>query len=127
VAADTSALALARAAAQAAEAKGATNLMALDVTGHLALADVFLLASGSSDRQVGAIVDAIEECCYRQDRRARCEGRGGGRWELLDFGDLVVHVFHAEDREFYGLERLWKDCPEVVDLLVGGIPVAVGE
>jgi ribosome-associated protein len=91
----------------------------LDVSDRLALADVFLIASAPSERQVNAIVDGIEEELLKQDRRpVRREGRSAGRWVLLDYSDVVIHVQHEEDRVFYALERLWKDCP-VVDLQLG--------
>jgi ribosome-associated protein len=94
--------------------------VALDVSERLALADVFLIASAPSERQVNAIVDGIEEELSKQDLRpVRREGRAGGRWVLLDYSDIVIHVQHEEDRVFYALERLWKDCP-VVDLQLAG-------
>ena len=98
-------------AARAADAKGGEDLVALNVSEPLPLVDIFLLATGTSERQVLAIADEIED---RSGGRAlRREGREHGRWVLLDFGDLVVHVFHSEERVYYGLERLWKDCPVV--------------
>jgi len=97
-------------AVRAADAKGAEDLVALDVSGPLPFADVFLLATGNSERNVVAIADAVEEVLGRAGRR---EGHDAGRWVLLDFGDLVVHVFHREERMYYGLERLWADCPAV--------------
>ncbi|VXB43775.1 ribosomal silencing factor [Arthrobacter sp. 9AX] len=109
----------ARAAAKAAADKIAQDIVALDVSERLALADVFLIASAPSERQVNAIVDGIEEELAKQDLRpVRREGRSGGRWVLLDYSDIVIHVQHEEDRVFYALERLWKDCP-VVDLQLG--------
>ncbi len=101
-------------AAAAAESKGAEDLLAFDVSEPLPLVDVFLLATGSSERNVAAIADAVEEAMLEQGvKRLRREGRQESRWVLLDFGDLVVHVFHEQERVFYGLERLWKDCPVV--------------
>ncbi|MGB4779140.1 ribosome silencing factor [Microbacterium sp.] len=101
-------------AAAAAEAKGAEDLLAFDVSDPLPLVDVFLLATGSSERNVAAIADAVEEAMLDEGvKRLRREGRQEARWVLLDFGDLVVHVFHEQERVFYGLERLWKDCPIV--------------
>lgn len=103
-------------AVRAAEAKGATAPVALEVGELFPLADAFLLVSGSVERNVQAISDAIEDELNRAGvRTIRREGREGGRWILLDFGDLIVHVFHQEERDFYQLERLWKDCP-VIDL-----------
>lgn len=111
--AELEALELAKAAAQAAASVKAIDIKALDVTERLALTDVFVLASGHSERQVTAIVDHIEERVLALGLKPRREGRGGARWVLLDFGPVVVHVFHADDRDYYGLERLWKDCPPV--------------
>ena len=108
---------LARTAAKAAADKMAENIVAVDVSERLAITDVFVIASADTERQVNAVVDNIEdELIVQLDRRpVRREGRSEGRWVLLDFGDVVVHVMHSEDRSFYALERLWKDCP-VVDL-----------
>jgi len=107
---------LARAAAAAAADKLATDLVALDVSEHLVITDVFLLAAAPNDRQVRSIVDAVEEALLRQGAKpVRREGEREGCWVLLDFADLVVHVQHADEREYYALERLWRDCP-VVDL-----------
>lgn len=101
-------------AVEAADSKAATDLVALDVSGPLPLVDVFLLASGNSERNVIAIAAEIEDRLNEAGTKTlRREGRSEGRWILLDFGDLVVHVFHQEDRSFYSLERLWKDCPTV--------------
>lgn len=109
-------LQLVTAAAAAAADKLAKDVVAFDVSERLAITDVFLLATGSSDRQVGAIVEAVEEALLELGAKpTRREGVRDGRWVLLDFVDLVVHVQHAEEREFYGLERLWRDCP-VIDL-----------
>lgn len=103
---------LATAAALAAADKLASNVVALDVSDKLVITDVFLLASAPNDRQVRAIVDAVEERLHRLGAKpVRREGEREGRWVLIDFGELVVHVQHAEEREYYGLERLWRDCP----------------
>ena len=108
------AVALTRVAARAAAQKKADNIIAIDVSGRLALTDVFLILSGSNDRQVRAIVDAVEEALLRAGARRRFrEGTQEAHWVLLDFGDIVVHVLQEQDREFYALERLWKDCPPV--------------
>ncbi|MFT4214042.1 MAG: ribosome silencing factor [Microbacterium sp.] len=105
---------LVRLAAVAADGKGAEDLLAFDVSEPLPLVDAFLLATGSSERNVAAIADAVEEAMLDAGvKRLRREGRQEARWVLLDFGDLVVHVFHEQERIFYGLERLWKDCPIV--------------
>lgn len=101
-------------AAAAASFAGAEDLVALDVSQPLPFADAFLIASGGSERNVGAIADAVEEKLGEAGTRVvRREGRAAGRWVLIDFGDLVVHVFHPEERTYYGLERLWKDCPVI--------------
>ena len=101
-------------AAAAADSKGGEDLVALDVSEPLPLVDIFLLVTGRSERNVAAIADEIEDQLHQAGhKRLRREGRSESRWVLLDFGDLVVHVFHEEERMYYGLERLWKDCPIV--------------
>lgn len=102
------------AAAQAASDKLATDIVALDVSETLVITDVFLLCSARNEPQVKAIVAAVEEALDRMDvDPIRREGERDGRWVLLDYLDLVVHVQHEEEREYYGLERLWKDCPPI--------------
>jgi len=99
-------------AAAAADSKGGTDPVAFDVSEPLPLVDAFLLVTGNSERNVAAIADEVEDVLLEAGvKRIRREGRQESRWVLLDFGDLVVHVFHDEERTFYGLERLWKDCP----------------
>jgi ribosome-associated protein len=98
-------------AAHAALDKKAENVVVLDVSEHLALTDAFLICSGTNERQVDAIVDGIEDAITGVP--VRREGKGRGRWVLLDFGDFVAHVQHIEERAFYDLERLWKDCPRI--------------
>lgn len=108
------AILLAQSAATAAADKLATDVVALDVSDQLVITDVFLLASAPNDRQVRAIVDAVEEkLLEHRAKPVRREGEREGRWVLLDFGDLVVHVQHDEEREYYALERLWRDCPPI--------------
>lgn len=103
-----------RVAVRGAEAKGATSPVALHVAEQFVLADAFLVVSGSVERNVQAISDEIEEQLGEAGvRTLRREGREGGRWVLLDFGDLIVHVFHQDERDFYQIERLWKDCPVI--------------
>ncbi|WP_460773602.1 ribosome silencing factor [Microbacterium sp. GXF7504] len=103
-----------RVAAAAADAKGGEDLVALDVSEPLPLVDIFLLVTGRNERNVAAIADEIEDQLLQIGvKRIRREGRAESRWVLMDFGDLVVHVFHEEERTYYGLERLWKDCPVV--------------
>jgi len=105
---------LTHAAATAASDKKAEDLLALDVSAQTPIADVFLLASGSNERQVSAIAEAVEEAMLDSGVKAvRREGMREGRWALLDFNDVIVHVMHQEDRAYYSLERLWKDCPVV--------------
>ncbi|MBT1003848.1 ribosome silencing factor [Paenarthrobacter sp. DKR-5] len=109
-----SAVAIARAAARAAADKIAKDIVALDVSDKLPLTDIFVIASAPSERQVNAIVDGIEEELIKLDLRpVRREGRSEGRWVLLDYAEVIIHVQHEEDRVFYALERLWKDCPAV--------------
>ena len=101
-------------AAQAADDKQGEDLVALDVSGPLPLTDVFLLITGRNERNVISIASEIEDKMIEAGvKTIRREGRAEGRWVLLDFGDLVVHVFHEEDRMYYSLERLWKDCPAI--------------
>lgn len=101
-------------AAIAADSKQADDLVALDVSGPLPLTDIFLLATGRNERNVVAIAGEIEDVMIEAGvKTLRREGRAEGRWILLDFGDVIVHVFHEEDRMYYGLERLWKDCPAI--------------
>ena len=112
-----------RIAAAAADAKGGEDLIALDVSQPLPLVDIFLLVTGRSERNVAAIADEIEDRLLESGhKRLRREGRQESRWVLLDFGDLVVHVFHEQERMYYGLERLWKDCPIVPVELPAGAP-----
>src|SRR5690349_5638718 len=99
-------------AARAASDKLAQHIMAFDVSEQLAITDAFVLASASNDRQVKAIVDEIEEKLRDAgEKPIRREGERDGRWVLMDYGDVVVHVQHEEERQFYALERLWRDCP----------------
>ena len=105
---------LALAAAQAAADKLAVDIVVLDVSEQLVITDAFIIASAPNERQVQAIVDEIEERLRHLDAKpVRREGEREGRWVLLDFIDVVVHVQHAEERSFYMLERLWKDCPVI--------------
>ncbi len=95
-------------------AKGGSNFVALDVSENLVLTDAFLLVSGRNERNTKAIADAIEDDLHDAGvKLLRKEGKADGRWVLLDFGFLVAHVFHEDEREFYALERLWKDSPVI--------------
>jgi ribosome-associated protein len=114
VTASKRALELVKVAAAAADSKQGEDLVALDVSGPLPLTDVFLLVTGRNERNVVAIAGEIEDKMIEAGAKPlRREGRQEGRWILLDFGDIVVHVFHEEDRMYYSLERLWKDCPAI--------------
>jgi ribosome-associated protein len=102
------------AAARAASEKKATDIRILEVRELIVITDYFVIASGSTERQVRTIIDAVESGLTSLGYRAiRREGEQEGRWVLLDFGDVVVHVFVNEERDFYELERLWKDAPSI--------------
>lgn len=112
------AITMATVAAQSAAAKLAEDVIVIDVSGQLVITDCFVIATGANDRQVNAIVDEVEEkmrlAGYKPARR---EGTREGRWVLLDYIDIVVHVQHRDERDFYALDRLWRDCPVLpVDL-----------
>ncbi|AXE39143.1 ribosome silencing factor [Acidipropionibacterium virtanenii] len=108
------AIELSRIAAHAAAGKSGTDIVALDVSEKLAITDIFLIISAANERQVGAVVDAVDEALITAGtRRTRREGEQANRWVLLDYLDVVVHVQHAEAREMYSLERLWGDCPRI--------------
>jgi ribosome-associated protein len=101
-------------AAEAAAEKLASDIIAYDVSEQLVITDVFLLCSAANDRQVRAVVDEIEERLRLAGARpVRREGEREGRWILLDYLDVVIHIQHAEERVYYALERLWKDCPRI--------------
>ncbi|WP_045878112.1 ribosome silencing factor [Pseudofrankia sp. DC12] len=105
---------LALIAAQAAADKLAKDITVLDVSDRLALTDCFVLASADNERQVKAVVDEVEEKLRLIGvKPLRREGEREGRWVLLDFVEIVVHVQRTEERDFYDLERLWKDCPQI--------------
>ena len=108
------ALELTVAAAEAAADKLAEDVVAFDVSEQLYITDAFLICSAPNDRQVRSIVDAVEERLRGLGvKPARREGEREGRWVLLDYLDIIVHVQHAEERVYYSLERIWKDCPTV--------------
>ena len=105
---------MATVAAQAAAAKLATDVVVIDVSEQLVITDCFVIASASNERQVNAIVDEVEEKLRRAGYKpARREGTREGRWTLLDYIDIVVHIQHQDERDFYALDRLWKDCPVI--------------
>ena len=116
--ASAEAVAMATVAARAAAAKLATDIVVIDVSSQLVITDCFVISSAGNERQVGAIVDEVEEkmrlAGYKPARR---EGTREGRWVLLDYVDIVVHIQHQDERDFYALDRLWRDCPMIeVDL-----------
>jgi ribosome-associated protein len=120
VAATDYALTLIRTAAEAASDKLAGDIVAFDVSEQLVITDAFLVCSAPNDRQVKAIVDEIEDRLLSIGAKpVRREGERDGRWVLLDYADIVVHVQHEEERTFYALERLWRDCPLI------GLPESV--
>ena len=109
--------------AAAADAKQGEDIVALDVSAPLGIVEAFVLVTGRNERNVQSIADEIEDQALKSGRKAlRREGRDLGRWILLDYGDAVAHVFHEEERTFYSLERLWRDCP-VIPVNVSGNPV----
>jgi ribosome-associated protein len=124
VTASPKAVEIAQLAARAAVAKLALDPVAFDVSERLAITDIFLIVAATNERQVGAVVDAIEEALLAAGiKTVRREGDRENRWVLLDFLDTVVHVQHTEERALYALERLWKDCP-AIDL--GELEPAIG-
>lgn len=101
-------------AVKAADSKRAEDIVALDVQEISLLADYFVICHGNSDKQVSAIVDAIvEDAAKNGVTTSRVEGKESGKWVLVDLGDVVIHVFHASERSFYNLEKLWSDAPFV--------------
>jgi ribosome-associated protein len=113
-------------AAQAAVSKLADDVVVIDVSGQLVITDCFVIASATNDRQVNAIVDEVEEKMrFAGYKPARREGTREGRWVLLDYVDIVAHIQHQDERNFYALDRLWRDCPLVpVDLDGADEPLA---
>ncbi len=108
------ALRIVQIAAQAASDKVAKNLVALDVTNPMPLTDIFFIASGRNERQVMAISDSIEQSLLEHGvKLIRREGKTSARWILLDFGHVICHIMHEEERMYYSLERIWSDCPVV--------------
>ena len=106
------ALDLVHVAARAASDKLAEDILAFDVSDQIYITDAFVLCSANNERQVRAIVDEVEDKLREAGAKpVRREGEREGRWVLLDYADIVVHVQHVEEREFYALERLWRDCP----------------
>jgi ribosome-associated protein len=124
VTASAEAIEMATIAARAAASKLAQDVVVIDVSGQLVITDCFVIASAANDRQVGAIVDEVEEKMRLAGHKpARREGTREGRWVLLDYVDIVVHIQHTDERNFYALDRLWRDCPLIeVDLDVDEVP-----
>jgi len=114
VTAAAEAIEMATVAARAAASKLADDVVVIDVSDQLVITDCFVIASASNERQVNAIVDEVEEKMREAGYKpARREGTRGGRWTLLDYVDIVVHIQHQDERDFYALDRLWRDCPLV--------------
>ena len=108
------ALDLAAIAARAADDKQATDIIVIDVSGQLVITDCFVIASAETERQVGAVLEEVEDKLREAGHKPlRREGTREGRWALLDYNELVVHVQHVDERDYYSLDRLWKDCPLV--------------
>ncbi len=118
---------MATVAARAAATKLAEDIVVIDVSGQLVITDCFVIASAGNERQVRAIVDEVEDkmrlAGYKPARR---EGTREGRWVLLDYVDIVVHIQHQDERNFYALDRLWRDCP-LVPVELGGLDIPNGE
>ena len=112
---DVDTVALARAASFAADAKDGEAIEVLDVSGVQVMCDVFVLVSGRTERQVKAIADEVEAVVRERTGRTpqSVEGRDSLRWVLLDYGDVIVHVFEDSLRDFYDLDSLWADAPRV--------------
>ena len=107
-------LEMAEVAARAAADKLGHDITVIDVSEQLVITDLFVIASADNERQVNAIVDEVEERLRQAGHKpARREGTREGRWVLLDYVDIVVHIQHAEERTLYALDRMWKDCPVI--------------
>ncbi|MDO5673175.1 MAG: ribosome silencing factor [Actinomycetaceae bacterium] len=112
--ADPQLVRIVRALAMGAQEKLATQIVILDVSDKLLHTEIFAVASGTNERQVASIVDAIAEAAKAEGQQLlRVEGKNTLRWVLMDFGDIIFHVQHEEDRVYYSLERLWGDCPVI--------------
>ena len=105
---------MARIAWNALSDKKGEDIKIIDITGISVLADYFIIANGNSDSQGNALVDNVEEELHKAGYPLRQrEGQASGSWVLLDFGDIIVHVFDKENRLFYDLERIWKDGKDI--------------
>jgi ribosome-associated protein len=112
---DASALDAARRIVEVASERQANDIVLIDISEHSSFADYFVICHGTSERQIKAIVDTVIEELERDGENARhVEGSPTSGWVLIDFGDVIVHVFAPEEREFYRLERLWADSPTVL-------------
>ncbi|MFC9664390.1 ribosome silencing factor [Nocardia salmonicida] len=126
--ASTEAIEMATVAALAADDKLATDVVVLDVSEQLVITDCFVIASAPNERQVNAIVDNIEDKLREAGHKpVRREGTREGRWALLDYVDIVVHVQHNDERNFYALERLWRDCPAVPVEGIAALPTPAAD
>ncbi|WP_410875003.1 ribosome silencing factor [Nocardia sp. A7] len=126
--ASTEAIEMATVAALAADDKLATDVVVLDVSEQLVITDCFVIASAPNERQVNAIVDNIEDKLRDAGHKpVRREGTREGRWALLDYVDIVVHVQHNDERNFYALERLWRDCPAVPVEGIAALPTPAAD
>jgi ribosome-associated protein len=124
VSATDEAIEMAKLAARAADEKLAVDVVVLDVSEQLVITDCFVIASAPNERQVNAIVDNVEDKLRIAGHKpVRREGTREGRWTLLDYVDVVVHIQHSDERNFYALDRLWKDCPAVTVDGLGEHPV----
>lgn len=105
---------MARIACHALDEKKGEDIKVIDITGFSVLADYFIIANGTNESQVRALVDNVEEELHKAGYEVKQrEGYGSGKWVLLDFGDIIVHVFDKENRLFYDLERIWRDGRQV--------------
>lgn len=111
MAAEQASIDLAVVAAQAAADKGAADVVAFDVSDATSITDIFVVCSADNQPLINAIVDAVQEKLLEAGHKPRREGETEGRWVLLDYVDIIVHVQHEDERAFYALERLWRDCP----------------
>ena len=122
------AITMATITASAAATNFADDVVVIDVSGQLVITDCFVIASASNERQVNAIVDEVEEKMRQAGYKpARREGAREGRWTLLDYVDIVVHIQHQDERNFYALDRLWRDCPVIPVDLDAAEPAESGE
>lgn len=105
---------MARIAYKALDEKKGEDIKVIDISGVSVLADYFIIANGTNESQVKALVDNVEECLHKGGYHLKQrEGYGTGSWVLLDFGDIIVHIFDKENRLFYNLERIWRDGKDI--------------